>query len=309
MEILRDFKNIFKFKKSVVTIGVFDGVHKGHQEIIKTCVKIARENQAKSIVLTFEPHPLEILKPGSHPPILTDTPLKAELIEELGVDYLLILEFNKNLANLSPGKFVNEIILKTLKTSALVIGEDFRFGKGAKGDANFLLNSGEKLGFTTIVVPSLKLNGELVSSSNIRHYIKAGQIEKVRKLLGHWPRITGVVIKGTGIARAKLGISTANIKTPDKASVPQTGVYAGFFWLETDKKPCVIHIGKSPTFDIPTTRVEAHILKFSADLYGKQIELEIRGKIRDIEKFEDEKALAHQINKDIKETKKILKVI
>lgn len=307
MEIIRELKDMPFIEKSVVTIGVFDGVHKGHQKIIKTAVETAKISGAKSIVITFEPHPLEVLKPGSHPPILTATHLKAELIEELGVDYLLILKFNKRLANLSPEKFLNEIVLKKLKASSLVVGEDFHFGKGAKGDHDFLIGYEKKTGFGTKIVPFLYLEEELVSSSNIRHHIRAGDIKKAKSLLGHWPRITGKVIKGTGIAHSKLGLPTANIKTPDKASVPKKGVYAGFFWYNAEKNPCVIHIGESPTFGILKRHIEAHIFRFNQNLYGKPVELEIRERVRDIKMFEDEKQLIEEIHEDIKKAKKILR--
>lgn len=292
-------------KKSVVTIGVFDGVHKGHQKIVKTLVAQARKKKLPSVVLTFKPHPFEVIKEGSHPPILTSFKLKTELLRELKVDCLVEIPFTKTFARQSAKKFVEDILIKKLKVACLVVGEDFRFGAGSKGGISLLKDYAKKHRFEVIVIPKLLLDGKEVSSTQIRKLLKAGEITKAKEALGHFPRLTGCVVKGHQRGK-KFGFATANLKTPDKASIPKNGVYAGFVRINKTRKPCVIDIGTSPTFGKTRTIVHTHIFHFDQDIYGKELEVEIWSYLRDEKAFSSEKELANQIKKDIEQAKKLL---
>ncbi|MDI6689032.1 MAG: bifunctional riboflavin kinase/FAD synthetase [Actinomycetota bacterium] len=306
MEIIRGLENLKSLGgKSVVTIGMFDGVHKGHQRIIGATIEEARKRRARSVVLTFEPHPIEVLKPGSHPPILTSTELKAELIEALGVDIFLVVNFTKGFANLSPKEFIDHIILKLLDACCLVVGETFKFGKNAEGDVTFLKEYRSKRGFDIISIPLLEVNGKFVSSTYIRELLREGELQKVKEILGRYPRIIGEVIKGCGRGKS-LGFCTANLRTVDKASIPKRGVYAGFIEFNGERKMCTINIGTSPTFGGRRFKIETFIIDFKGDLYRKRVELEICARIRDEKTFRNEKELANQIREDIEVTKSLL---
>lgn len=306
MRIVYGLENIIpSHRRSVIAIGMFDGVHKGHQRIIKTTVKKAKQKRAQSVVFTFNRHPLEVVKPGSHPPILTSSPLKARLIELLGVDLLVVIHFTKTFSELSPNEFVNKIS-QTMNIEEIVVGENFRFGKGAAGDVAFLKSYGKNKGFQVTSLSLVKAEGDSISSTRIRRLLKEGNLTAVRSILGRFPIVTGLVVAGVGRG-SLLGFHTANIETPDKASLPGRGVYAGFIRIgEGRRKKCAISIGTAPTFSGTKSRLEAHILGFKGDIYGKQVELEIKAKIRDEKKFEDARALARQIARDVKRVKEIL---
>jgi len=277
---------------------MFDGVHKGHRRIIKTAVKRAKEIGAQSVVLTFDRHPLEVIKPGSHPSLLTSPALKARLIELLGVDLLVILPFTKKFSQLSPKQFLDKI-RENLKIEQIVVGENFRFGKGAAGDVTFLKEYGQSHGFEVKSLGLVKADGESISSTRIRRLLKEGNLSAVKSFLGHFPIVTGRVVSGAGRG-SFLGFHTANIETPDWASLPGKGVYAGFVKIEGGRRRrCAISIGTAPTFSEKKRRLEAHILGFKGDIYGKSVELEVRARIRDEKKFEDAQALAEQIARDV----------
>lgn len=303
MKIIFDSQNIkSKEKNRVAAIGVFDGVHCGHQAIIKRAVKEAQERNAESVVITFKPHPQQVIGKEKDLPILTDLELKTELIEQLGVDILIVIEFTTEFAGISPERFVDEILIKELHSVCVVVGERFRFGRGASGDVDFLKEYCSRRGITVISVPLVKVEGKPVSSTRIRKLLSQGDFQGAKSMLGRYPRITGVVVRGHGRGGKVLGFPTANVETPDTASVPHRGVYAG--WVTFDKGPrylCVIDIGTSPTFDRQSERMEihVHVPDFDADLYGKQVELEIHEKIRQEKVFGSTQALTERIRSDI----------
>lgn len=292
---------------TVVTIGVFDGVHKGHQQIINTVIKRAKEIKALSVVVTFDPHPSEILKPGHHPSLLTSTPLKLELIKELGVDIVLIIKFTKVFSRLEPEEFLKKILVEKLKVKSVIVGEGFRFGRDGRGDINLLKKFGQQEGFEVIQIPLVSCpNGQRISSTRIRQLLREGNLSGVAEILGRFPHLSGQVVKGKGRG-VKIGIHTANIKTSDKASIPKNGVYAGIIKIDNQKKICVINIGPSPTFEDKEHRVEAHILDFNKNIYNHWVELEIIERIRDVISFSTTKELAQQIKKDIAKTKEFFR--
>ncbi len=291
-------------RKSIVTIGVFDGVHKGHQAIIETVVRDAQNLKAQSVVITFEPHPLEVLAPGCHPPILTSLDSKTKLIERMGVDLFLIIKFTGEFANMPPGDFIDKILLKKLNAVEVVVGQGFRFGKDLAGDINFLIEQGIQKGYEVKSISLLTADREAISSTRIRHLLKCGKIMEARKILGYYPRLTGTIVRGCGRGR-DVGFCTANIETKDRDSVPRNGVYAGFVRLNGDRKICVINIGGCPTFNVKKSRVEIHIIDFDGNIYGNKIEIEIVKNLREQEKFKNKESLAVQIEKDVRQAKKL----
>ncbi|MBI4744422.1 MAG: bifunctional riboflavin kinase/FAD synthetase [Actinobacteria bacterium] len=289
---------------SVAAIGFFDGVHRGHKAVIKKAIKVAMRKRSQPIVITFDRHPLETIKPGSHPPILTSISLKAQLIESLNVDLLVIIRFTKKFSQLSPAEFLNKIC-SSINIKAIVVGENFHFGKDGVGDVEFLKKYGEEHNLEVEAVPLIKTKGDVISSTRVRSFLKDGRIDEVQDILGYFPLVYGYVVEGDKRGRV-IGYRTANIETDERTIVPGEGVYAGYILFNDEKKKCVISIGKASTFSREESLVEAHIFDFNDDIYGELVELEFVEKIRDQSKFEDEKALADQIEQDIEEAKSIL---
>ncbi len=307
MKIIEGLKNLSRRqKKSVVAIGVFDGVHVGHRKIISTAVKKARKFGCNSVVITFDPHPLDVIRPKNHPTRLTGLSLKTHLIENLGVDTLLIIKFNKTFAKMSAKKFVEDVLINKLRVQNIVVGENFRFGAGAKGDIKYLEETGAKQGFDVEEVPLIKTaEGHKISSTRIRNLLRDGDLESAQEILGHPVFISGVVIEGQGYG-SQTGFHTANIETEDKASVPKEGVYTGFTMIGKKRFESVMNIGPSPTFNIKKKRIEVHMLEYNKPLYDNILEIELIARLRDIKKFKDVKSLSKQIKNDIDKAKRIL---
>lgn len=293
-------------RPTAVAVGVFDGVHRGHQEIIMTAIQAAREIKGQGVVLTFDPHPLEVLRPGSHSPILTSTDRKAQLVEELGADVFLVAEFTPEFAALAPDEFAGQVLAGALRAKRVVVGEDFRFGRRAAGDIGSLRSLGDKYGFRVICLPQIKVDGRPISSTRVRELLRQADVEGIRKVLGRYPQFSGRVVKGHHRGRG-LGFPTANVETPEPASVPALGVYAAWVRVGGERLKSVVNIGISPTFDgdnEPVTHV--HILDYRDSLYGREIEVEVRARLREEKQFESPAALADQIHSDIKVARGIL---
>ncbi len=305
MKTVVGLKNLTRIERSVVALGFFDGVHKGHKKTILTCAEDAKAASAKSLVVTFLPHPKEVISPASQPPVLTDFDTKVKLISELGVDILLFIEFTVEFSKLSPEEFVDEILLKRLGAIEVIVGESFRFGSGALGDAKLLLELGKMKGFKVKIIPLKKHEGEPISSTRIRRLLSQGELEKAKEILGRYPGLSGKVVSGFGRGR-RLGYSTANIQLKEEIQIPGDGVYAGVAHLNKRRLKSVINIGASPTFGVSERRIEAYLLDFEGDLYDKYIYLDLVAKIRDQKKFENEKELAHQLEDDVKKTAALL---
>lgn len=292
--------------RSVVTIGVFDGVHRGHQEIIGHAVKRARELDVQSVVVTFDPHPSEVVRPGSHPPVLTEPARKAELIEQLGVDVLCVLPFTLEFSRLSAEAFVHDVLVAHLHAALIVVGENFRFGHRAAGDVDLLRRLGRTFGFAVEGAPLVADDSTVFSSTYIRSCVDAGDVTAAARALGRPHRLEGVVVRGDGRGR-QIGFPTANLLTGRYAAVPADGVYAA--WLvrgRGERLPAAVSIGTNPTFSGRERRVEAYVLDFDADLYGERLALDFVTRLREMRTYTEVEALVAQIHEDVAQTREVL---
>jgi riboflavin kinase/FMN adenylyltransferase len=289
----------------VATIGVFDGVHLGHQRIVDRAAEIARGRNLPLVVLTFDPHPDEVIRPGSHPPILTSAHRQAELLAALGADAICILPFSLEFSRLSPDEFVRVVLSERLHASAVVVGENFRFGHRAAGDVPLLAQLGEKYDFIAEGVPLLVVDGVTISSTCIRERLAAGDVEGAAAALGRPHRVEGVVVRGHLRGRA-LGFPTANLETPPHTAIPADSVYAG--WLtsldldgtETSRWPAAISVGTNPTFGEGERTVEAYALdRDDLDLYGRHAAIDFTARLRGTERFDTIEALVAQMRADV----------
>ncbi|MGH3738833.1 MAG: bifunctional riboflavin kinase/FAD synthetase [Micromonosporaceae bacterium] len=293
--------------RSVVTIGVFDGVHRGHQQIIGHAVKRAQERGLRSVVLTFDPHPAEVVRPGSHPAVLSDPARKAELIERLGVDVLCVLPFTQEFSRLPAEEFVHDVLVEHLHAALVVVGENFRFGHKAAGDVALLTRLGRTFGFAVEGAPLVSDDDTVFSSTYIRACVAAGDVSAAAAALGRPHRLDGVVVRGDRRGRL-LGYPTANLLPRPYAGIPADGVYAA--WLVRDKAgdrlPAAVSIGTNPTFAGQERRVEAHVLDFHEDLYGEQISLDFIARLREMRTYDTVELLVAQIERDISQTRTVL---
>ncbi|HLK02508.1 MAG TPA: bifunctional riboflavin kinase/FAD synthetase [Streptosporangiaceae bacterium] len=296
----------------VVTIGVFDGVHRGHQRIIGRAREIAAERSLPVVAITFEPNPVEVVRPGTHPPVLTFPRRRAELLASLGADAVCVLPFTLEFSRLSPDEFVRAVLSERLHTAAVVVGENFRFGHKAAGDVALLAELGEKYDFTAEGVPLLGTDGDAVSSTAIRERLADGDVQAAEDGLGRPHRVEGVVVRGHMRGRA-LGFPTANLQTLPHAAIPADGVYAG--WLitldlagaETQRWPAAISVGTNPTFGEGERTVEAYALdRDDLDLYGVHAAIDFTHRLRGTVRFDSVDALIVQMHDDVARARSLL---
>jgi riboflavin kinase/FMN adenylyltransferase len=289
----------------VATIGVFDGVHRGHQRIIGRAAEIARARNLPVVVITFDPHPDEVVRPGSHPPLLTTARRQAELLAGLGADAVCVLPFNLDFSRLSPDEFVRVVLSERLHAEAVVVGENFRFGHKATGDVPLLAQLGEKYDFTAEGVPLLVVDGVTISSSYIRDRLAVGDVAAAADALGRPHRVEGIVVRGHMRGRG-LGFPTANLETPQYTATPADGVYAG--WLTcldldgspSSRWPAAISVGTNPTFGAGERTVEAYALdRDDLDLYGAHAAIDFTTRLRGTERFDSVEALITQMHQDV----------
>jgi riboflavin kinase/FMN adenylyltransferase len=297
--------------KSVVTIGQFDGVHLGHQRVVARAAEVGRERGLPVVAITFDPHPDEVTRPGSHPPFLCSTRRRAELLAGLGADAVCVLPFTLEFSRLDPDEFVRQVLVERLHAAAVVVGEDFRFGHKAKGDVQLIDKLGEKYDYTTEGLPLLVLDGVTISSTAIRALLAAGDVAGAAKLLGRPHRVEGVVVRGHQRGR-QLGFPTANVESPPHTAIPADGIYAG--WLatldetgqETNRWPAAISIGTNPTFDGQARTVEAYALdRTDLDLYGLHAAIDFAVRLRGTLRFDSIGALVEQMHKDVAQAREI----
>lgn len=293
--------------RAVVTIGVFDGVHRGHQQIIEHTVEVAGKLGVASVVISFDPHPSEVVRPGSHPSVLTPPDRKAELVERLGVDVFCLLPFTAEFSRLSPESFVHDVLVEHLHSAAVVVGENFRFGHRAAGDVPLLTELGRKFGFTVEGAPLVADADTIFSSTYIRSCIDAGDVGAAAAALGRPHRLGGVVVRGDRRGRL-LGFPTANLLCPPRAAIPADGVYAGWMVRDAanDRLPVAISIGTNPQFSGKDRRVEAYVLDFDGDLYGERVELDFIARLRQMRRFDAVESLVAQVEADVGQTRDVL---
>jgi riboflavin kinase / FMN adenylyltransferase len=298
----------------VVTIGVFDGIHRGHQSIIAEAVEMARERGVPSVLITFVPHPSEVVRPGSHPPVLTSIVRRAELVAELGVDVFCALPFTLEFSKMAPDEFVHHALVEQLHASAVVVGENFRFGHKAAGDVALLGRLGPAFGFTAHGISLMRDGETALSATYVRSCVKAGDMATAAHVLGRPHRVDGLVERGDQRGR-ELGYPTANLRTDEWVAVPADGVYAGRVvrldeWGRTvpggELGTAAISVGTNPTFEVRQRRVEAYVLDFDGDLYGDTLGIEFVERLRGMEKFADVGALVEQMATDVEQTRAII---
>jgi riboflavin kinase / FMN adenylyltransferase len=297
---------------SVVTIGVFDGVHRGHQRIVGRATEAAAELGVPVVVVTFDPHPDEVVRPGSHPPFLSTARRRAELLAGLGADAVCVLPFTREFSELGPDEFVHAVLADRLHAVRVVVGENFRFGYRAAGDVALLAELGEKYDFTAEGVPLLADDDSTISSSRIRGLLAAGDVAAATRDLGRPHRVEGVVVRGQQRGKA-LGFPTANLETPPHTAIPADGVYAG--WLtrldaagqEQERWPAAISVGTNPTFEGTEHSVEAYALdRDDLDLYGTHVAVDFTARLRGMARFDSVAELVAQMRGDVAAARALL---
>jgi riboflavin kinase / FMN adenylyltransferase len=297
---------------SVVTVGVFDGVHRGHQRIVARARAVASARQLPVVVVTFDPHPDEVIRPGSHPPLLVTVRRRVQLLGEQGCAAVCVLPFTLDFSRLGPDDFVRTVLADRLHARWVVVGENFRFGHRAAGDVPLLAELGEKYEFGAEGVPLLTEHGVTVSSSEIRDLLNAGDVASAARDLGRPHRVEGVVVRGHQRGRA-LGFPTANLETTPYPAVPADGVYAG--WLasldsdgwETARWPAAISVGTNPTFEGRDRTVEAYALdRDDLDLYGVHVAVDFAARLRGMVRFDSAAALVEQMYQDVADARALI---
>jgi riboflavin kinase/FMN adenylyltransferase len=309
MNVYKDINEIKQpFTNPVVTIGNFDGVHKGHQAIFHQVIEKAESINGTSVAITFEPHPIKVLKKNDPPPLITLYEQKIELIAKTGLDVLICIPFNKEFAAITADRFLEEILVKKIGTKAIVIGKDYSFGKNRKGNISYLKANAARLGYEVIVtdwIPVAQNVDGRISSTRVREIVMEGNVHDAAALLGRHYQIRGKVLAGRNRGGRLLGFPTANIHIVDELC-PKTGVYAVTVECRDGHFKGVANIGYSPTFDDHIFTIEVHLLDFNNDLYDQNIRVNFIKRIRDEQKFSNIEELSNQIQKDILTGREIL---
>jgi len=301
-------KDINRERNSVITVGTFDGVHAGHRVLMETVKKKAQKADARSVIVTFDPHPREIINPGDAGiKLLTTLPERREILEEVGIDMLLVIPFNRDFSLLTAEEFVRDIIYEKVGVSEFVIGYDHHFGRDREGTIETVERLGNTLGFDAYVVSKQEVGDQTVSSTAIRNAIsKEGNMQKAAGMLRRTYRLSGTVVHGDKRGQ-KIGFPTANISPNDNRKIiPKDGVYAVKVKVEGEPWRGMMNIGQRPTFEGKKPALEVHIFGFDKTIYGMTIEIEFIKRIRDEKKFEGVDELIAQLEEDKKQSVKIL---
>lgn len=302
--------------RCVLTIGVFDGVHRGHAQLISRAVRAADRRGVASVLMTFDPHPMEVVRPGSHPAQLTTLTRRAELAEELGIDVFCVMPFTPEVMKLTPDRYVHEILVERLHVAEVVVGENFTFGKKALGTVPMLRSIGERSGFAVDGVDLLAEQSVTFSSTYIRSCVDAGDVTAATAALGRPHRVEGVVVHGDGRGR-QMGYPTANVAPPMYSAIPADGVYAAWFTVlgpgpimgtvtPGERHQAAVSVGTNPTFSGRTRTVEAFVMDGEADLYGQHVAVDFVERLRGMDKFDSMDALIDQMGLDADRAKQIL---
>lgn len=307
MEIIRYSKNIILPKKDkYIALGVFDGVHLGHQKLIKLTVDKAKKNDGIGIVVTFDPHPDKIINPESDIFFLTTLEERINLIKDLDVDIFLIIKFDNKMSKMLPEDFLSKILADGLQTKELFVGFNYKFGFQGKGNVDFLREYGKLYKLKTNILKPMVINNTIISSTIIKNYIKLGEIGKAKKLLGHNITISGKVVSGKSRGRKLLNFATANIETSLDKILPANGVYLVEIKIDDEKYYGLMNIGFKPTFKETERTIEVHIINFNKEIYNKKVVVNILQRIRDEKYFKHPNLLKKQIGEDILVAHKII---
>jgi riboflavin kinase/FMN adenylyltransferase len=294
--------------RCVVTIGVFDGVHLGHQALIRAAVAEGRQRGLPTVVMTFDPHPASVVRQGQHPALLSTLRRRAELVAELGADVFLVLPFTPEVSAIPAESFVHDILVDRLHAACVVVGRNFRFGHKAAGSVQLLEELGPRFGFTAVAVGLVGADQLTVSSTYVRSCVAAGDMSAAEAALGRPHRIDGFVVHGEGRGGTQLGYPTANLDPEPFSAIPADGIYAGYFLLGTRRSPAAISIGTNPTFSGQVRTVEAFVLDEGGNFYGRRVALEFVERLRGMERFDTVEELIAQIGRDVAQTRKVLGV-
>jgi riboflavin kinase/FMN adenylyltransferase len=289
-----------KLCQPVVALGTFDGVHLGHAKVICRAVKYARKISTHSAVITFDPHPQEIVSPQRGLRLLTTLREREALFCSLGLDAVIVINFSQRMRTLTYRKFIEIYLVGKLGVRAVFVGYDYAFGRGRTAGVGELKKLGKAFGFKVVVIPPVKVGGQIVKSARIREALSHGDFSSAVQMLGRPYRVSGKVVKGMGRGEI-LGFPTANLLTDARKLLPAAGVYVGF----VDGKKCVVNIGSRPTFGAGKLLVEAHLLNFNGDLRGKEISVDLVSRLRDERQFSDVVSLKRQIKKDVVRARKM----
>jgi riboflavin kinase/FMN adenylyltransferase len=299
-------------QKPIVTIGNFDGLHVGHRAIMDTVVARARASGGTAIVYTFNPHPIRVLRPDQAPRLLTTHEQKIELLEQTGIDALIMENFDAEFAATTAEKFIREILFERIQPVEVYVGYDFHFGHDREGSMGLLTELGPKLGFSVTIIPEVTIGGGDVNATRIRKLLAESRVEEAGRMLGRAYSIRGRIVQGDQRGRT-MGFPTANLD-PDNEILPAAGVYAGhFFFIDEGSPergvelPAVMNIGTRPTFEGDgRMHAEAHLIDFEGDVYGRRVEMSFLTRLREERRFPDVEALREQIASDVGETRKLL---
>ena len=301
--------------RTVVTIGMYDGVHRGHQKLIGAAVARAQAMRRPCLLLTFDPHPAEVVRPGSHPAILTSLDRKAELVAGLGVDAMCVLPFTAEFMRLPPETFTHTVLVEHLHAAQVVVGENFTYGHRAAGTVGTLTAEGRRFGFAVEGVPLAEDTSDsgdvTISSTYIRACVAAGDMESAARALGRPHRVDGVVVRGDRRGR-ELGYPTANVESPPFTAIPADGVYAGHLVTREPSgatlgsAPAAVSVGTNPTFQGSRRTVEAFVLDWDGDLYGEHVGVEFTARLRPMAAFDGVEALLAAMARDVSDTRRVL---
>ena len=293
--------------RSVVTVGFFDGVHVGHRMVLRKAVGTARDRGLRSVAVTFDRHPREVLTPEKAPRLLTGVERKGALIREIGIDVLLALEFTEEFSRWPAEDFVRRVLVDSLHAEHVVMGADFRFGHHAAGDFDVLVERGRSFGFTAERVELVELDGRRVSSSSIRDALAGGDLAWPTKALGRRFVLDGTVVPGAGRGHG-LGYPTANLRTWPRLLLPGRGIYAGRVKVDGVGRLAAIDVGTNPTFGTEPLHAEAFLLDFDGDLVGCEMAIEFWARLRDEERFDTLEDLAAAMAEDVRRTREIVRL-
>ena len=292
-------------KPSIITVGVFDGVHRGHQKILRKLIEEGNQKYYEKIVFTFKNHPLNIIDSSLTPPLLTTFEEKVEIISSFSIDTLIAIEFNRYFAELNAEDFIRSILLDKLNMKELIMGYDATFGRNKAGTVEHIMQYGKLMNFSVHVLDPAYSDREIIKSSLIRQYLLEGNVKKVARLTGRFYQLSGRVVRGEGRGN-KYGFPTINLEVSSEKLLPLKGVYASRVHYSGQVLSGIMNIGNKPTFGSHDISIEVFILNFSSDLYGAYLTVELIDFIREEKKFSDQEELYSQVREDIKKAETVL---